>query len=430
MNDQAKKLRELAQRIREERDRINLIIDPMARRPEVEPIELNIPDIKELGGYPSTEPEPPAEKIVGPNQPIENIAETQPAVSTGATEPTARTRPELQVNIQRINTPIQPASPAAAIAPAFEPETVPVPKLQPEPEPENSLSHTMPKSTSSTLSPTAYGGKALSPTRVIAVSSGKGGVGKSNLVANLGIALAMRGRKTLILDADLGLANIDVIFGINPKFNLKHLVDGEKSLSEIVINGPHSLKIVPGGSGMPELADMGKERQQNLIDSFVELERDSDITLIDTGAGISNDVISFILAAREAIIITTPEPTAITDAYGLIKVLTQRDMDVDIKLVVNMTSTEKEGRDIADRIVMAAKQFLNKRVETLGYIVSDIAVNSAVRKQQPFILEFPGARASKCIRQIAATLDQTLLKDAQAGGHNGFRGFLSRLFER
>jgi flagellar biosynthesis protein FlhG len=187
---------------------------------------------------------------------------------------------------------------------------------------------------------------------------------------------------------------------------------------------------VPGGSGMPELADLSKDKQHMLLESFIELEKGADITLIDTGAGISNDIVSFILAAREAIIITTPEPTAITDAYGMIKVLTQRDLDVDIKIVVNMASSEKEGREIADRIVMATKQFLNKRIDILGYIVSDVAVNMSVRKQNPFILEFPSSRASKCVKQLAATLDKTLAADTTANGQNGFRGFLSRLFER
>lgn len=360
MNDQAKKLRELAQKIREERDRINLIIDPMVKKPEAETIGLNVPDIKELGGF-ALEANPVAEA------------------------------PKLAAQEEVLVSKIDPASTLAGTNGASFPKV---------------------------------------STRVIAVSSGKGGVGKSNLVANLGIALAQRGRKTLILDADLGLANIDVIFGVNPQFNLKHLVDGEKSLNEIVIEGPSALKIVPGGSGMPELADLSKEKQQQLMESFIELEKGADITLIDTGAGISNDIISFILAAREAIIITTPEPTAITDAYGMIKVLTQRDLDVDIKIVINMASSEKEGREIADRIVMATKQFLNKRIEVLGYIVSDVAVNMSVRKQNPFILEFPSSRASKCVKQIAATLDKTLEVSVTASGQNGFRGFLSRLFER
>lgn len=267
-------------------------------------------------------------------------------------------------------------------------------------------------------------------TRVIAVSSGKGGVGKTNVTANLGIALAARGKKVMILDADLGMANVDVIFGINPKFNLKHLLDGEKTLQEIIVTGPHSVKIVPGGSGVPELANLSDVQQQKLIDNFIDLERNADITLIDTGAGISKEVISFILAAREALIITTPEPTAITDAYGLIKVLTQRDLNVDIKVVVNLVSSEKEGREIADRIVMAAKQFLNKKVEPLGYILGDPYVYTSVRQQVPFILGYPNSKASRCIGNLAAAIDRVPVDDTQVASRNGFRGFLSRLFEK
>ncbi|HZD59698.1 MAG TPA: MinD/ParA family protein [Anaerolineae bacterium] len=267
-------------------------------------------------------------------------------------------------------------------------------------------------------------------TRIIAISSGKGGVGKSNLVVNLGIALAMRSKKVAILDADLGLANIDVLLGINPKYNLQHLVDGKKTVHEILLDGPHAIKVVPGGSGIPELANLSDDKQQKIIEDFVELDSEADIALIDTGAGISKNVIAFILAAREAIIITTPEPTAITDAYGLIKVITQRDIDVDMKIVVNMVSSEKEGQEIAGRIVIATRQFLNKRIEVLGYITSDGSVNASVRRQKPFILEYPGARASRCIKQIAASLDITNGDDMHLANRNGFRGFLSRLFER
>lgn len=348
MNDQAKKLRELAQRIREEREHANLIIDP-TKILEEKSIEQSIsPKAKEA--IIRWEPKP---------------ADNVPSIISTAT---------------------------------VEPKT-----------------DSPPKSFS---------------TRVIAISSGKGGVGKSNLTANLGIALAMRGNKVMILDADLGLANIDVLFGINPKYNLKHLIDGEKTISEISVAGPHSLRLVPGGSGIPEMANLSDEKQLKLIESFIEIEHEADITLIDTGAGISKDIISFIVAAREALIITTPEPTAITDAYGLIKVLTQKDEDVDIKIVANMVSGEREGLEIANRIIMATRQFLNKRVEAIGYIVSDPTVNMSVRKQEPFIIGYPNTRASKCVMQIASNLVKNGEDDKQVALRNGFRGFLSRLFER
>lgn len=354
MNDQAKKLRELAQKIREERDRASLIFDPTARRSE-----------KNLSGWDIT----PMPKNT-----------------------TSSTMGDIIAHLETSGIARRPKTPTTT--PTQAPRQIPA-------------------------------------TRVIAVSSGKGGVGKSNLVANLGIALSKRGRKVMVFDADLGLANIDVLFDINPKYNLKQLVDGDKTLPEILVKGPYSLTIVPGGSGIPELANLSDEQQQKLLENFSSLEREFDITLIDTGAGISKDIISFILAAREAIIITTPEPTAITDAYGMIKVLTQRDSSVDIKLVVNMVSDEKEGQDIANRIIMATKQFLGKRIEALGYIVTDPSVSMSVVKQSPLILGYPNSRAAKCIMQIAETIDRTSTKDSrQIAKRNGFRGFLSRFFER
>lgn len=372
MNDQAKKLRELAQRIREEREHANLIIDPI-KILEESSLEQSIgPKIKEA--------------II-------------------RWEPKSAETPEHTNN-----------APSAISPTILEPKTEDIEEKMESAEPIPSpIAGSSPKSFS---------------TRVIAISSGKGGVGKSNLTANLGIALAMRGKKVMVLDADLGLANIDVLFGINPKYNLKHLMDGEKTISEILVEGPHSLRLVPGGSGIPEMANLSDENQLKLIESFIEIEHEADITLIDTGAGISKDIISFILAAREALIITTPEPTAITDAYGLIKVLTQRDEDVDIKIVTNMVSGEREGLEIANRIIMATRQFLNKRVESIGYIVSDPTVNMSVRKQEPFIIGHPNTRASKCVMQIASNLDSNGENSSQVALRNGFRGFLSRLFER
>ncbi|MCL6472899.1 MAG: MinD/ParA family protein [Firmicutes bacterium] len=422
MNDQAKKLRELAQKIREERDRASLIFDPMARKSEKTlPGRGIIP--KEYATYAKPEPEKTA-----PEKPAsERIGSAFARIKTesnraaGLVQPTSVKLPPTE-QIFETTAPISSPSVTQSPAPTLDPQVIPpivppldIPATPPAPAPKPDTKPT----------------PQTSATRVIAVTSGKGGVGKSNLVANLGIALAKRGRKVMLFDADLGLANIDVLFGINPKYHLKNLVDGDKSLQEILVKGPYSLKIVPGGSGIPELANLSDEQQQKLLESFSELEREYEITLIDTGAGISKDIISFVLAAREAIIITTPEPTAITDAYGMIKVLTQRDSGVDIKLVVNMVSDEKEGQDIANRIIMATKQFLGKRIEVLGYILSDPTVNISVVKQKPLVIGYPNSKASKCIMQIAEQIDKSGRKDrSQIAGRNGFRGFLSRLFER
>lgn len=395
MNDQAQKLRELAQKIRDERDRAKLIVDPSAPTPttveqpavkrDIETARLRTPetDVKRANMHERT---------------LKRIT------STG----------DVRADRDAIKN--------SAAAPAQEPVVVETPRILSEPVAQKVRGQATPDKTARK--------PVQRPARTIAISSGKGGVGKSNLVANLGIALAMRGRKVVLLDADLGMANIDVLFGINPKYNLQHLVDGTKTINDILVDGPESIKIVPGGSGIPELANLSDDQQQKIIENFVELDEEADITLIDTGAGISKDIIAFILAAREAIIITTPEPTAITDAYGLIKVLTQRDIGVDIKLVVNMVSSEKEGREIADRVTMASKQFLNKHIDTIGFIITDPSVNMSVRKQKPLMTLYPSSRASKCIREIAAKLDVPEDYGLSISGRNGLRGFLSRMFER
>jgi flagellar biosynthesis protein FlhG len=437
MNDQAKKLRELAQKIKEEREKAAQLIDPLNTVPERAKLSQNI--------TPKTIERPFHEAIMKSNHDLGNSStSTESPVRSQSTDPAKHIQVERHVepsieqhidnslirnnyvptgmangNVyrqaaqQHAQQPVQ--GPAQQPAIQKNPSVVTPPLIQSPPD----------VSPSDILLNHHHRGFT---TRVIAISSGKGGVGKTNVTANLGIALAVRGKKVMILDADLGMANVDVIFGINPKFNLKHLLDGEKTLQEIIVTGPHSVKIVPGGSGVPELANLSDVQQQKLIDNFIDLERNADITLIDTGAGISKEVISFILAAREALIVTTPEPTAITDAYGLIKVLTQRDLNVDIKVVVNLVSSEKEGREIADRIVMAAKQFLNKKVEPLGYILGDPYVYTSVRQQVPFVLGYPNSKASRCIGNLATAIDR--IPDEQIASRNGFRGFLSRLFEK
>ncbi len=261
--------------------------------------------------------------------------------------------------------------------------------------------------------------------RVIAISSGKGGVGKTNLVANLGIALAKTGKKVLIFDADLGLANVDILMDINPKYNLHHLISGQKNLSEIMVEGPHNIKIVPGASGISELADLSDRQREELITSFVGLEDEADVILIDTGSGISRSILSFILAAREVFVVTTPDPTAITDAYGLVKTITQEDPGLDIKLIVNMVKGEREAVEIGDRIIRVSKTFLNKQIETLGHIVADTSVSSAIRRQEPFILSYPNCAAAKCINQLITRINREI-PEIQQG--EGLRSFLSRLF--
>jgi flagellar biosynthesis protein FlhG len=264
--------------------------------------------------------------------------------------------------------------------------------------------------------------------RVITVASGKGGVGKTNLVVNLGIALSRLGQRVVVMDADLGLANVDIIMGIVPMHSLSDVVRGAKSLEEIMVNGPEGMKIIPGGSGLAELANLSPEQRDRLLDSLLTLETMADILLIDCGAGLSRTVLSFVSAADELIVITTPEPTAITDAYGIIKVVTKFKIHERVSLVVNQVRDHQEGNEIADRFADVSRKFLQVDVSFIGEICSDQQVVRAVKQQQPFITLYPRARATQDVQSIAGRLLGLSLTKPR--GVSEFLGKLSRLLEK
>ena len=240
--------------------------------------------------------------------------------------------------------------------------------------------------------------------RVIAITSGKGGVGKTNLTVNLAIGLTTLGKRVMVMDADLGLANIDVILGVTPKYNLYHVLKGQRSIEDIIIEGPRGVKIITGGSGISELANVGEEQLSRFIDGVDELENDFDILLVDTSAGINTNVMSFLMAADEVVVVTTPEPTAYTDAYGIINAMSKQRDRSDVKLIVNRVKSLQEGRKVAERIKAVAKQFLHTNVENMGIIYDDNIVGEAVKKRQPFILSYPNSKASVCINDLANKL--------------------------
>ena len=241
-------------------------------------------------------------------------------------------------------------------------------------------------------------------TRTVAVTSGKGGVGKTNIATNIAIALAEADKKVMILDADLGLANIDVILGINPKFNLRHVVSGEKLFKDIVEDGPAGIKIVPGCSGIQELADLNSIDRERFINGFSHYDSELDFIIIDTSAGIGENVVNFVLAAGETIIVTTPEPAAITDAYAMIKVINEKDPSMKISLLVNRVQSLYEARSVTDNIRMVSRHFLNRDVQSMGFILDDPRVLDSGRKQRPFIIEYPASGAAKGLRQVADRL--------------------------
>lgn len=265
--------------------------------------------------------------------------------------------------------------------------------------------------------------ESTAASRVITVASGKGGVGKTNLVVNLGIALAKRGLRVGILDADLGLANIDIVLGMVPEFNLVHVLRGEKSIDEIMMPGPAGVRVFAGGSGVYELANVAQWHLDRFVESLRALDGSLDVCLIDTGAGIGRQVMSFVTAAEEAVIVTTPEPTAVTDAYGLIKMLSLANPKARIRIVVNMVENASEGRAIFERLVTVSSRFLGVEIGYLGFIERDPAVTRAVRDQVPFVVGNPQTRAALCVQRLS----DTLLDSGTPQRSEGIRGVFERL---
>lgn len=240
----------------------------------------------------------------------------------------------------------------------------------------------------------------LEPMRTIAITSGKGGVGKTNITANLALAMTMQKKKVGIIDADLGLANIDVILRLKPRYNLEHVVAGEKKLSDIFVKGPAGLTIIPGSPGRIPMASLSEFDRNMLIKELIKSAKNFDVTFIDTAAGISNNVVDFVLAAQEVIVITTPEPTAITDAYAMIKVISQKK-DTDIGIIVNMVQNTDQAMEVGERIILAAKRFIDAKAHLIGYILKDSAVPDSVSSQEPLIFRYPESNATKCINLLA-----------------------------
>lgn len=256
--------------------------------------------------------------------------------------------------------------------------------------------------------------------RVICITSGKGGVGKTNFTLNLAIALSQQNKRVVIIDADLGLANIDVVMGVLPKYSLLDVINGNKTLKEVVIQGPNGIKIVSGGSGILDLIDMSGEKLKDLIEKFNELNQMADIILIDTGAGLSKSVLSFVLAAQEVIVVCTPEPTAVTDAYAMIKTIGLKDSNKCLSLLVNRVESIKEGKMTFEKLQNVSSRFLNIKLEKLGYLSEDIHVSRSVKLQKPFLLQYPRSVVSKNIEIIAQRL---LDKDVPVDSSGDAKGF-------
>lgn len=250
---------------------------------------------------------------------------------------------------------------------------------------------------------------------VIAITSGKGGVGKSNIAVNLSIKLASAGKQVVLLDADLGLANADVLCNIDLPFNLSHVIARKKDLSEVMVTAPGGFKLIGGASGLARMADLTDFDRRRIVESLVAVEHEADTIVIDTGAGISPNVLSFTRAADHVLVVTTPEPTAITDAYAVIKVISRDGMDRRISLLVNQVRSLDEARLVHDRIARVAKNFLGVNVLDAGHMVADDQVRRAVIQRVPFLLSAPRCAASFCITQLAMRFEQGIALSQDGG---------------
>lgn len=264
------------------------------------------------------------------------------------------------------------------------------------------------------------------PVQVIAVTGGKGGVGKSNISVNLGIALAQMGRRVMLLDADLGLANIDVLLGIRATKTLADVLAGQCTLRDILINGPGGIRIIPASSGVQQMSSLSKQQHGTLIRAFSEIADQLDILVVDTAAGISDTVVSFVRAANEALVVVCDEPSSITDAYALIKLLHKEAGMQRFRLVANMTRSSNEGKLLVNRLQQVCDKFLDVALQYEGSIPYDENVRNAVQHQRALIEFAPTSKASLALRALAQRAAQWPLPKAASGQ---LEFFVERLLE-
>lgn len=271
-----------------------------------------------------------------------------------------------------------------------------------------------------------------SAARVITVTSGKGGVGKTNTAVNLAIQFRKAGKRVVILDADFGMANIEVMFGAVPKYNLTDMVQKGMPLKSIVTEGPMGIGFISGGSGVADLVDMEKDQLQYLIQRMRELDEMADIIVIDTGAGISNSVVEFLTASSEIIMLTTPEPTSITDSYSLLKTLNNipgfLEKKARIYFLANRVDSKSEGRALFQNLSVVVNKFLSIQMEYLGIVPQDDAILRAVMLQSPVSIKMPASRSSRAFEELAAQLLEEPVKETEKRG--GIAALLMNLIRR
>ncbi len=254
---------------------------------------------------------------------------------------------------------------------------------------------------------TLMGNDKSHKTRIIAITSGKGGVGKTNIAVNMAIAYAQIGKRVILIDGDMGMANVNVLLNIVPRYNLMQVINHQKKMSEIILDTEFGIKFIAGANGFSKIANLSVEELEYFTKEFASLGN-ADIIIIDTGAGIANNVLQFVAAADEIYVVTTPEPTAITDAYGIIKIISTElvNREVNIRLLVNRVHSADEGKRISERIITIVAQFLNYKVDYIGFVYDDSVVQTAVIRQKPFMVVNPTSRPAICLKHIVSRIEK------------------------
>lgn len=269
-------------------------------------------------------------------------------------------------------------------------------------------------------------GRPPKPVRVLAIASGKGGVGKTNVSVNLSIALSQLGNRVLLMDADMGLANVDIMLGLQTNYNLSHVLDGEKTLREVMVDAPGGIKVIPAASGVKRMAQLTPAENAGIINAFSEIDGFLDVLVIDTAAGIADSVVSFCRASQEVLVVVNDEPASMTDAYALIKVLSKEYNLTQFKLVANMVRSEKHGLMLFDKFSKVCEQFLDVSIDYLGTVPFDHDLRDAIQRQSPVMMAKPNSESAKAFKKMASMVNAWPIPTGITGY---LQFFVERLFQ-